>query len=56
MARIGEDLPEVAELVLDPVLVQRTGLAPLHAGVRLLPPGSDPERGPRRLGASYAVL
>ena len=28
----------------------------VHAGVRLLPPGSDPERGPRRLGTSYAVL
>jgi hypothetical protein len=24
--------------------------------MRLLPPGSDPERGPRRLGASYATL
>ena len=56
VARVGEDLPEVAELVLDPVLVQRSGVVPLHAGVRLLPPGSDPERGPRRLGASYAVL
>jgi len=50
VARVGEDLPEVAELVLDPVLVQRSGVVPLHAGVRLLPPGSDPERGPRRLG------
>ena len=56
VARIGEELPEVAELVLDPVLVQRAGAVPLHAGVRLLPPGSDPERGPRRLGTSYAVL
>lgn len=56
VARLGEELPEVAELVLDPVLVQASGVALLHAGVRLLPPGSDPERGPRRLGASYAVL
>jgi len=56
VALVGEDLPEVAELVLDPVLVQRSGLVPLHGGVRLLPPGSDPERGPRRLGVSYAVL
>ena len=56
VARIGEELPELAELVLDPVLVQPEGLVPLHAGVRLLPPGSDPERGPRRLGASYTVL
>ena len=56
VARIGEEVPEVAELVLDPVLVQRCGAVPLHAGVRLLPPGSDPDRGPRRLGTSYAVL
>ncbi|MCW2681488.1 MAG: CoA-binding domain protein [Frankiales bacterium] len=56
VARLGEDVPEVAELVLDPVLVQRSGAVALHAGVRLLPPGSDPERGPRRLGTSYAVL
>jgi acetyltransferase len=56
VAVLGEELPEVAELVLDPVLVQRTGAVALHAGVRLLPPGSDPERGPRRLGTSYAVL
>jgi len=56
VARLGELVPEVAELVLDPVLVQTFGALPLHAGVRLLPPGTDPERGPRRLGASYAVL
>jgi acetyltransferase len=56
VARLGEELPEVAEVVLDPVLVQRSGAVPLHAGVRLLPPGSDPERGPRRLGGSYATL
>lgn len=56
VARIGEELPEVAELVLDPVLVQRSGAVALHAGVRLLPPGGDPETGPRRLGTSYAVL
>ena len=56
VARLGEEVPQVAELVLDPVLVQRSGAVALHAGVRLLPPGSDPERGPRRLGTSYAVL
>lgn len=56
VAHLGEELPEVAELVLDPVLVQTSGVTVLHAGVRLLPPGSDPEQGPRRLGASYAVL
>ena len=56
VARIGEELPSVAELVLDPVLVQRRGAVPLHAGVRLLPPGTDPDRGARRLSGSYAVL
>ena len=56
VARVAEDLPEVAELVLDPSLVQRDGVTVLHAGMRLLTPGSDPERGPRRLGRSYAVL
>jgi acetyltransferase len=56
VARLGEDVPQIAELVLDPVLVQRSGVTPLHAGVRLLPPGSDPERGPRRLGVSYQTL
>ena len=55
VAKVGEDLPSVAELVLDPVLVQRAGAVPLHAGVRLLPPGSDPERGARRLSGSYVV-
>jgi acyl-CoA synthetase (NDP forming) len=56
VARLGEEVPEIAELVLDPVLVQRKGAVPLHAGIRLLPPGTDPERGPRRMGSSYAVL
>ena len=56
VAVLGEQVPQIAELVLDPVLVQRSGTVTLHAGIRLLPPGSDPERGPRRLGTSYAVL
>ncbi len=56
VALLAEEVPQVAELVLDPVLVQLAGAVPLHAGVRLLPPGSDPERGARRLGGSYAVL
>jgi acyl-CoA synthetase (NDP forming)/RimJ/RimL family protein N-acetyltransferase len=49
VARLAEDLPEVAEVLLDPVLVGRDGVTLLHAGVRLLPPGVDPERMPRRL-------
>ncbi|MCW2665644.1 MAG: CoA-binding domain protein [Frankiales bacterium] len=49
LSRLGEELPAVAELLLDPVLVGRSGLVVLHAGVRLLPPEADPEAGPRRL-------
>jgi acetyltransferase len=49
VARIGEDLPEVAEVLLDPVLVHRSGLTLLHAGVRLLPPAENPEQLSRRL-------
>ncbi|MCW2706782.1 MAG: CoA-binding domain protein [Frankiales bacterium] len=49
VARIGEDLPEVAEVLLDPVLVHRSGLTLLHAGVRLLPPAENPEQLARRL-------
>jgi hypothetical protein len=49
VARLAEEVPQVAEVLLDPVLVGRPGLTVLHAGVRLLPPGVDPELGPRRL-------
>jgi acetyltransferase len=57
VARLAEDLPEVAEVLLDPVLVGRSGVTVLHAGVRLLPPKVDPERMARRLvGASAAHL
>ncbi|MGB8650285.1 MAG: GNAT family N-acetyltransferase [Mycobacteriales bacterium] len=56
VARMAEDLPEVAEVLLDPVLVGRSGVTLLHAGVRLLPPGLDPERLARRLGLQSAAL
>ena len=57
IARLGEELPEVAEVLLDPVLVGRSGVTLLHAGVRLLPPGVDLEQGPRRmLGEGAALL
>ena len=49
VARLGEEVPVVAELQLDPVLVGERGVVVLNAGVRLLPAGADPERGPRRL-------
>jgi ATP-grasp domain len=60
VARLGEDVPEVAEVLLDPVLVGQadagTGLTVLHAGVRLLPAEADPEAGPRRLSGRGASL
>ena len=49
LARLADEVPEVAEVLLDPVLVGARGVTVLHAGVRLLPPGVDPELGPRRL-------
>ncbi|MCU1593039.1 MAG: CoA-binding domain protein, partial [Frankiales bacterium] len=49
VAQLGEDHPEVAEVLLDPVLVGREGVTVLHAGVRLLPPEVDPERMARRV-------
>ncbi|HVM27771.1 MAG TPA: GNAT family N-acetyltransferase [Mycobacteriales bacterium] len=49
VARLAEEVREVGEVLLDPVLVGYEGVTLLHAGVRLLPPGVDPERGPRRL-------
>ena len=56
VARLAEEVPDVAEVVLDPVLVGERGVVVLHGGVRLLPAEVDPERGPRRLlarGAAY---
>lgn len=53
LGRLGEDLPEVAEVVLDPVLVGTSGAVVGGPGgrvtVKLLPPGLDPERLARRL-------
>ncbi len=49
VARLAEEVPDAAEVLLDPVLVGRRGVVVLHAGVRLLPAGVDLERGPRRL-------
>ena len=49
VARLAEEVPDLAELLLDPVLVGERGVTVLHAGARLLPAEQDPERGPRRL-------
>ncbi|MDP9435113.1 MAG: acetate--CoA ligase family protein, partial [Actinomycetota bacterium] len=55
LARLGEEVPEVAEVRLDPVLVGEHGVTLLHCAMRLLPPEADPEAGPRRLGARGAA-
>ncbi|WP_423748069.1 acetate--CoA ligase family protein [Frankia canadensis] len=45
VARLAEEVPEIGEVLLDPVLVGRTGVVLLHAGVRLLPaPAASPTR------------
>jgi acyl-CoA synthetase (NDP forming)/GNAT superfamily N-acetyltransferase len=54
VGRLVDDLPEVSELVCDPVLVAGEasggGLAVLQASARLAPPQRPPDSGPRRLG------
>ncbi|HEV7930756.1 MAG TPA: GNAT family N-acetyltransferase [Actinomadura sp.] len=53
VARLADDLPEVARLELDPVLVLPSGISVGGAALRLARPvgpvGPRPERGPRRL-------
>ncbi|WP_106249326.1 GNAT family N-acetyltransferase [Allonocardiopsis opalescens] len=54
VSRIADDLPEVAELELDPVLAAPAGAAVLGARLRLARPvGPRPDHGPRRLRAPY---
>ena len=49
VARLAEEVPEVAEVLLDPVLVGRAGSSCCTPGCGCCRPGVDPERGPRRL-------
>lgn len=48
VSRLAEDLPEVAELVLDPVVVGQATVAPLWARVRLARPPDRRDTGTRR--------
>jgi acyl-CoA synthetase (NDP forming) len=48
VSRLAEDLPEVAELVLDPVVVGQRTVAPLWARVRLARPPDRRDTGTRR--------
>jgi acyl-CoA synthetase (NDP forming)/GNAT superfamily N-acetyltransferase len=49
VAQLADDLPEVAELELNPVIVAPSGLAVLSASVRVGPPAARLDAGPRRL-------
>jgi hypothetical protein len=49
VARLADDLPDVAELELNPVIVARTGTSVLGATARVAPPTGRPDTGPRRL-------
>ncbi|MFC5750215.1 GNAT family N-acetyltransferase [Actinomadura rugatobispora] len=50
VSRLGDDLPEVARLELDPVIVGTSGIAVREVTLRLeRPRGPRPELGPRRL-------
>jgi acyl-CoA synthetase (NDP forming) len=49
VAALSEDLPEVRELVLDPVLAHELGVSVATARVVLGPPPPRPDSAPRRL-------
>lgn len=55
VARLGEELPAITEILLDPVLVGRRGVVLLHAGIRLLPPETEPRTLPRTLPRALAA-
>ena len=47
--RLADDLPEVAELELNPVVVAESGVSVLRATARIAPPPARLDAGPRRL-------
>lgn len=49
VSRLADDLPEVAELELNPVIVSSSGVSVLRASARLDAPTTRPDAGPRRL-------
>jgi len=51
LARLADDVPEVAALELNPVIASPAGVAVLAATGRLAPPAARAERGARALGA-----
>ncbi len=50
VSRLADDLPEIAALELNPVVVGADALSVLHAAVRLAPPLARADQGPRVLG------
>ena len=50
VSRLAEDLPEIAALELNPVVVGVDAVSVLHAAVRLAPPLARADQGPRVLG------
>ncbi|MDQ1483735.1 MAG: hypothetical protein QOF35_1811 [Actinomycetota bacterium] len=49
VARLAHDLPEVAELELNPVIVSRSGISVLRATARVAKPSARLDTGPRRM-------
>jgi len=52
LGRLAEDLPEVAELDLNPVLAGPGGVIAVDAKLRLAPVGAEPDPTLRRLRAA----
>ena len=50
LGRLAEDLPEVAELDLNPVLAGPDGVVAVDVKLRLAPVGAEPDPTLRRLG------
>ena len=50
VSRLADDLPEVAALELNPVIVGVESLSVLNATIRLAPPLARADQGPRALG------
>jgi len=49
LARLADDLPEVVECVLSPVVAAARGAHVLAAEIRVAPPNARDDRGARRL-------
>jgi acyl-CoA synthetase (NDP forming) len=52
LGRLAEDLPEIAELDLNPILAGPGGIVAVDAKLRLAPVGAEPDPTLRRLGAA----